>query len=621
MKHWILVGIVLIMALSLFGQSRLSTEHVIKGQERVPYVFSDKDSIMYLAGDVSLDAPIDEAALWDKDWKPLQKLNYKDIRGTRSIVVAARLPRIHWVDPAIYCKGFFNGFEIYIDGKRLYSYGTASSETNYRYYADHIISLPKNYPGRWIYMKVLYGRSMDVGLINDFQIGNREFLPVIDDVRNRRQEQIEIIDFAIGAVILFVFLFNIIVYTTRWKYRDSFFPGFSLFTLAAGFNYLTNYTLFPQFQISPHTYIYVKMISIDVLLLGLVMFETSFFGKGWKNWLPRLAYLQLGYILFDGITMLFYPMWDVGKFWFAIMFTAILIITIREAIVSTYYKKSIPIVFLIGILFFTILGLNDFLVGFQIVPWSAKLYGWGVLALILSLGYLQMQHHNRVDQQVQQYAVDIERQKGELVQIQKVSIQTQFEALKNQINPHFLFNTLSTLMSLIEDDPKQASLFVQELSHIYRYVLQTKDKEVIDLEQELTFIQSYNFLISRRFGDNIQFHIDVPEEYWHYLLPPLSLHLLVENAIKHNAISRRRPLKVEIVVNEANYLVVRNNLQPKSVLPSSTKIGLNNIKERYRYLTSKQVKINKLENDFIVELPLLSVIEYIRGDEVNSTFI
>ena len=193
-----------------------------------------------------------------------------------------------------------------------------------------------------------------------------------------------------------------------------------------------------------------------------------------------------------------------------------------------------------------------------------------------------------------------------------------FDALKNQLDPHFLFNSLNVLTSLIEEDPHQAQKFTTSLSKVYRYVLEQKNKDLISVEEELQFAKTYVKLLKMRFEDSI--HLEIPE---HSNNPeakiiPLSLQLLLENAVKHNVVTSSKPLYIK-VYEENGMLVVDNNLQEKQVVKKSSGVGLQNIRQRYGILTDRQVEIIKSESDFRVKLPLLT--KQVTVMETQQTYI
>ncbi|MEM7036699.1 MAG: histidine kinase [Bacteroidota bacterium] len=202
----------------------------------------------------------------------------------------------------------------------------------------------------------------------------------------------------------------------------------------------------------------------------------------------------------------------------------------------------------------------------------------------------------------------------EAERLRKENVQSQLDRLKSQVNPHFLFNSLNTLSSLVHESPDTSVEFIQNLSRTYRYILEIKDRELISLDEELECIDAYVFLLEMRFGDNLVVSIEIPESYYGHYLAPLSLQLLIENAIKHNVVSRKRPLRIVISVNAAGNLVVRNNLQLKQNVGKSTQTGLSNIKNRYALLVKREVQVISGPEYFTVILPLIKLEKHESSD-------
>ncbi len=190
-------------------------------------------------------------------------------------------------------------------------------------------------------------------------------------------------------------------------------------------------------------------------------------------------------------------------------------------------------------------------------------------------------------------------------QLQRENIQSQLEGLKNQVNPHFLFNSLNTLSYLIPEDSDRAVNFVQQLSKVYRYILEIRETKLIPLEEELEFLHAYIFLLKERFEENLQVNIRIPAKQLQLQIVPLSLQILFENAIKHNIISSKKPLLIEVFVDEFGKLIVQNNLQQKKQTSASTKVGLQNIKNRYRFFSNEAVEVLSTATSFVVSLPLI----------------
>ncbi|PZR29634.1 MAG: histidine kinase [Citrobacter freundii] len=192
-------------------------------------------------------------------------------------------------------------------------------------------------------------------------------------------------------------------------------------------------------------------------------------------------------------------------------------------------------------------------------------------------------------------------------QLERAKAEAELEALKNQIDPHFIFNSLNTLSHLIEEKPARAKQFNDTLADVYRYILQNKARDLILLRDELGFLESYFLLLNIRFEKAVRLEKMIDEAApEHYLLPPICLQLLAENAIKHNEFSEDRPLVVSIRL-ENDELIVRNELRRKQLRKPSSKIGLNNLKERYKLITGKDIGISDENGEFIVRLPVLSL--------------
>jgi len=200
---------------------------------------------------------------------------------------------------------------------------------------------------------------------------------------------------------------------------------------------------------------------------------------------------------------------------------------------------------------------------------------------------------------VSKYQVEAERFKKE-------SAEAQFDALRNQVNPHFLFNSFNVLSNLVYSDPDKASHFIQGLSQVYRYLLKNKNNKLVKLEEELRFLDAYEYLMKTRFQDNLNIDRSISENSKTRYLPPAALQLLIENAVKHNEVSKKSPLFIS-VYNQNGHLVVENNIQPKEEKEESSKVGLENIRKRYSFLSEEHPVIVNVNGKFSVKLPLIEV--------------
>ena len=263
--------------------------------------------------------------------------------------------------------------------------------------------------------------------------------------------------------------------------------------------------------------------------------------------------------------------------------------------IVTTVLYTVPVVLLIDYVNFIVISghnIDRFFSGRYL--WQHVFYiilSFGVSAFIHARGFM-IQWKNSVKQ---------ESTKQEIVAKTETA---KFESLKNQLDPHFLFNSLNVLTSLIGENPQQAERFTTKLSKVYRYVLEQRNKDLVPIEEELKFAKTYMELLGMRFEEAVQFNIPDNISNNELKIVPLSLQLLLENAVKHNVVSTSKPLTINIY-EEGSYLIITNNVNPKEAIGKSTKIGLQNIADRYGLITDKGVKIENNNKTFKVSLPLL----------------
>lgn len=202
---------------------------------------------------------------------------------------------------------------------------------------------------------------------------------------------------------------------------------------------------------------------------------------------------------------------------------------------------------------------------------------------------------------------EAESEKVQRAQTEQAKAVAELEALKNQIDPHFIFNSLNTLSHLIEVKPEKAKLFNDNLADVYRYILHNKARDLVLLGEEMDFIEDYFSLLKIRFEKAVQLMNNVPKgNYESCLVPPISLQVLIENAVKHNEFSDTNPLVIEMDLQDEE-LIVKNRVQKKTLRRPSSEIGLQNLNERYKLTTKKGITIKEDSNEFTVVLPLLKI--------------
>jgi two-component system, LytTR family, sensor kinase len=261
-------------------------------------------------------------------------------------------------------------------------------------------------------------------------------------------------------------------------------------------------------------------------------------------------------------------------------------------------QLPISIVYSAGIIYLSLLVYNTFVCSLPIEKQESITSLSIIFGVLITLLIIAIQAGVSFFLQWKQSIVDIEKHK-------KDALQAQYLSLKSQVNPHFLFNNLSVLSSLVYKNQDQAVDFINQLSKVYRYVLDQHSKEITEVKEELEFIESYIFLLKIRFGESLIFINKTDERCKNKLIPPMALQLLIENAIKHNIIRSDAPLKIELL-SEDNYLVVKNNFQFRKPEEAESGTGLPNIISRYQYFTNEQVIIENDNKFFTVKIPLLN---------------
>jgi two-component system, LytTR family, sensor kinase len=268
------------------------------------------------------------------------------------------------------------------------------------------------------------------------------------------------------------------------------------------------------------------------------------------------------------------------------------------------YERSIPVRILIqiaiGIAYAVFLRYLIYVFGEPVLPFTLDrlfLAATWLLYILMSVGINAIFFIQFFIEKWKTSIVETER-------LEKEKAIVQFDNLKNQLNPHFLFNALTSLNSLIAEDQDLASKFLQHMSRVYRYLLQHKEKSAISLFSELEFIRNYIFLLETRFKNALHIRLNIDAAMEDRLIVPTTVQILIENAIKHNVVDASKPLTIDVLTS-GDYLVVSNNLQKRSVVETSNKVGLENLKSLYAYLADNPIEVEQTDDRFYVKVPLL----------------
>lgn len=233
----------------------------------------------------------------------------------------------------------------------------------------------------------------------------------------------------------------------------------------------------------------------------------------------------------------------------------------------------------------------------------------GTLSISLKLAFTYATRINlflHVTNGIVVFARNYKLKQLEAEELKRVTAQSQLQAIKSQVNPHFLFNNLNVLSSLVLLENPDANKFIEAFAKVYRHILSSQQQELITLQTELDFMEPYVFLLKKRFPESIFIKLDIPEKFMSYYTLPVALQMLIENAIKHNIASKAKPLMITVTTDANNNLIVSNNLQTKIPEGESTNVGLKNIAQRYELTAGKKIDIIKTNESFSVALPLIA---------------
>jgi len=331
-----------------------------------------------------------------------------------------------------------------------------------------------------------------------------------------------------------------------------------------------------------------RLILVPFFGIAIPLVTGMINGHNFSNWQIKLSFLYTIFISFI--------IWEGNRF---------LLFSLR-----TYFDWiSKPLrkiaVLILSIIFYTVPVSVLLLVGWYKI-FSTGPVNWNIVtqsALIILIAVIFITH-------VYETIFLVKESESEMIrneQLERARAEAELEALKNQIDPHFIFNSLNTLSHLIDNNPAKARQFNDNLADVYRYILQNKARDLVLLREELQFLQSYFLLLQIRFEKAVELQLNLRDETLdQYLIPPISLQILAENAIKHNEFSEASPLLIEIEMKN-DELVIHNPVHRKVLRKASSKIGLQNLGERYKLTTNKEIIIKDEEKDFTVSLPILKI--------------
>lgn len=533
-------------------------------------------------------------------WISADEMGVDDIKGKNEILLKSYYNGAEYENPMIALTGYSGSFELYRDTVMIYSSGKYfNPDSENLYFDSHFVFLQKPLNGCCFTLRLHFKSYLDISGFSVALVGDAGLLAdkVVDE--NRKMLQSALPELFMGIFLLIAGIFAIVAFFIRFRQKDWLLFWFFVFSASQGYVFILEY-IYMLVNISPVAFLASTIIVNNLVPVGILGIVARISGLPKNIMIKIMIGLHLIYTTLH-LVMIQYEIFN-GLFWLLLVIDIIIFVVVL--IKSRIYKNRDFLFPVIALCILMILVILDIFAVFGVFFIAEDLSSYGMLLLTLSFAQFIERALYKSRKQNFDYEMEIQQTRNRLLSLENENVIAQYEALKNQVNPHFLFNSLNVLSSLIRLDDKKALRFIEEFADIYRYVLDANDKTLVEAEKELAFVRSYIFLQQLRYGKNLVIepeHLQCEKDIY---VVPLSVQILVENAIKHNEISAEYPLKIKISV-ENDYIVVTNTVRKLNYKPESNGIGLKNLSERYALLTSMETSFFIQGDEFIAKIPLI----------------
>ncbi len=584
---------VLLMILSLLGLSYLI------GEEAVLHYLLEADKFTYHLIEKEDKLNIDNLNSDLLDWYSIDYLNYKEKKNTEKILYRLELPDSLGAQNRIFFVGYYTAFRIYYDSQEIYADTTRSEFI-------HLFTLnyqPNEKYLYFLYDEVIPGYPVPFSLVflNE-DLTDTPFVYLIIELIF-----VQMLNYSVAIFFFLIALISLFLLLRSAKSIKKYVFAVFIYSLIIGLDHGLNTLLMAYTGVSPKIYYWIDSMMFQLFLIMIVTMADYIFSDGKSKFLRLLKYLI---ILLTVVNLLvtnfiqFFTFFD--KLNFALYAITIIYLIIYLIKKFRFIKEKLNI--FVAIIFILAPMLMFVTRNLKYVPYVSSIYVLISVSILYIFVYNFFARFRNNETILINTKLDLQEKENEILRLEKDQLKSSVSHLKGQLNPHFLFNSLSTLTGIITLDQEKAVNYVEELSSMYRYVLQTDSKELIDFGSELDLINSYNYLIKMKYGKNYCLNIDIDDEYLEYKLPPLSLQTMLENVFKHNTIDINHKMNIDIFM-EKMFIVIINDIhekasafQYKEKLPG---IGQQNITAIYQYYGHEKPSYEIVENKYIVKIPLI----------------
>lgn len=533
------------------------------------------------------------------DWHEIAYLNYKEKQNISKILYRLELPDSLNTENRIFFIGYYTSFRVYYDSQEIYA-------DSLRAEFIHLFTLNYKPDDKYLYFlydEVIPGYPVPFSLVflNESLTDTAFVFLIIELIF------VQMLNYSVSIFFFLIALISLFLLIRSTKSIKKYVFAVFIYSLIIGIDHGLNTLLMAYTGISPKVYYWIDSMMFQLFLILIVTMADYVFSDGKSKFLRYLKYVI---ILITIVNLLvtnfiqyfaFFDTLNISLYFVTILYLIFYLIkkfkTIKEKL-----NIFVAIIFIIApMLMFVTRNL-------KYVPYVSSVYVL-ISVLILYIFVYNFFARFRYNETILvNTTIDLQEKENEILRLEKDQLKNSISHLKGQLNPHFLFNSLSTLTGIITIDQEKAVSYVEELSNMYRYILQTDSKELIDLESELELIDSYNYLIRMKYGKNYSLNIRVEEEYYDFKLPPLSLQTMLENVFKHNTIDLNHKMNIDIFIEEMFVVIINDIHEKESAFQYKAKlpgIGQQNITAIYQYYSNRKPLYEIKDNKYIVKIPLI----------------
>ncbi len=545
-------------------------------------------------------------------WKEIDYLTFKEKKNIDKILYRLELPdSLAKENNRIFFIGYYSAFRVYYRSQEIYSDSTRSQFV-------HLLSLNYSPDDKYLYFlydEVIAGYPVPFSLVflNE-DVTDTPFVYLIMEIIF-----VQMLNYSVAIFFFLISLISLFLLLRSSKSIKKYVFAVFIYSLIIGLDHGLNTLLMAYFGISPKIFYWIDSMMFQLFLIMILTMADYIFSDGKSKFILFLKYFIIAITAINLLVTNLIQFYQIFDFFNIGLYTITILYLIYYLIRKFRYIKEKLNIF-IAIIFILAPLLMFATRNFKYVPYISSVYVLLSVSILYVFVYNFFARFRKNETSLVVTKLDLQEKENEILRLEKDKLKKSVSHLKGQLNPHFLFNSLSTLTGIIPSDTEKAVSYVEELSNMYRYILQTDNKELIDLESELDLLDSYNYLISMKYGKNYELNIDIDRAYHDYKLPPLSIQTMVENVFKHNTIDMNHQMKIDIFIEDM-FIVIINNIHKKETAfqykEDKAGIGQQNITAIYQYYSNKKPIYEIKDNKYIVKLPLINKeIQYVK--DINN---